>query len=88
MGTLIRCMAQPIALRGPQIGSKSSDYVEEYLDANERVESVCPISAKKWLPPPPNCVKLNVAWKKHTNRTSFDVGSVIHDDACLVGCSL
>ncbi len=56
------------------------DHVEEYLDANKRVESVCPISANKWLPPPPNCVKLNVAWKKLTNR-SFDVGSVIHDDA-------
>uniref|UniRef100_A0A2N9GQD2 Reverse transcriptase zinc-binding domain-containing protein n=1 Tax=Fagus sylvatica TaxID=28930 RepID=A0A2N9GQD2_FAGSY len=64
-----------------KLGAKAVTYVEEYLDANKRVESMRPIAAQKWLPPPPNCVKLNVAWKKHTNRTSFGVGSVIRDDA-------
>ena len=77
-------MAQPIALQASKLGAKAMAYVEEYQDANKRAEFVRPIAANKWLPPPPNCVKLNVAWKKLTNKTSFGVGSVIHDDACAL----
>jgi hypothetical protein len=45
------------------------------------VESARPTLEKKWFPPPSQCVKLNIAWKRFPTRKSVGVGSVIRDSA-------
>uniref|UniRef100_A0A2N9F998 Uncharacterized protein n=1 Tax=Fagus sylvatica TaxID=28930 RepID=A0A2N9F998_FAGSY len=60
---------------------KAVTYVEEYLEANKRVDSTKPITENKWLPPPNDCVKLNVAWQRFKESKTYGVGSVIRDYA-------
>ena len=63
------------------VGAKAVSYVEEFLEANQRVESARPTLEKKWFPPPSQCVKLNIAWKRFPARKFVGVGSVICDSA-------
>ena len=63
------------------VGAKAVSYVEEFLEANQRVESARPTLEKKWFPPPSLCVKLNIAWKRFPARKFVGVGSVICDSA-------
>jgi hypothetical protein len=71
-------------LKKPQLeasmtGPKAVTYVEEYLEANKRVDSTRPFTKNKWLPPPNDCVKLNVAWQRFKESKTYGVGSVIWD---------
>jgi hypothetical protein len=66
-------------LAASRMGAKIVSYVEEILEANQRVESVRPISENKWLPPPTSCVKMNVVWKRFMTKKSFGVGLVSCD---------
>ena len=66
-------------LEASMMGPKAVTYVEEYLEANKRVDSTRPFTENKWLPPPNDCVKLNVAWQRFKESKTYGVGSVIQD---------
>ena len=66
-------------LEASMMGPKAVTYVEEYLEANKRVDSTRPFTENKWLPPPNDCVKLNVAWQRFKESKTYGVGSVIRD---------
>ena len=68
-------------LEASMTGPKAVTYVEKYLEANKRVDSTKPITENKWLPPPNDCVKLNVAWQRFKESKTYGVGSVIQDYA-------
>ena len=58
---------------------KAMTYVEEYLEAEMRVDSTRPITENKWPHPPNDCVKLNVVWQRSKESKTYGVGSVIRD---------
>lgn len=68
-------------LASSRMGAKIVSYVEEILEANQRVESVRLIFENKWLPPPTSCVKMNVVWKRFTAKKFFGVGLVSCDSS-------
>ena len=66
-------------LNAKTLGTYASTYVEEYMEANKKLETSLSTVKRHWEPPTEPMFKMNVAWQSFNTRHSKGVGAVIRD---------